>query len=523
MSDALMDIAQRTPGEIDGDPSELEPPAEVHPPRNLRQRAVRGVVVNTGFQIGFAGLGLLQRVLVAAFLTRSEFGLWGVLVATLITLGWLKQLGIGDKYIQQTEPDQEAAFQKAFTLELIVSLLFFALIVVVLPLYAIAYGHPEILVPGIVLATAVPISAFETPIWIPYRRMDYVRQRTLGAVDPVVAFAVTVILGVLGAGYWCLVIGAVAGSIAGGTVATLTCPYKLRLRFDRATVKEYASFSWPLFSLGICNLLVVQGTLLVANGTVGLAGLGAIGLAASIATFADRVNNIINQSIYPAVCRVTERVDVLHETFIKSNRVILMWAIPFGVGLALFASDFVQFVLGERWESSVNLMIGIGLIAAFNQIAFNWTVFMRAVNNTKPMLISSVIGVGVFAVVMVPVLLTLGLTGYVLGFAIATVVQIAVRCYFLGRLFPGFQTLRHLGRAIAPSVPAAGLILLARVAMSADRTVSLALAELVLYIAATVGFTLLFERSLIREILGYLRRRATPQAPVVAAVGASQG
>ena len=36
---------------------------------------------------------------------------------SLGTLVWLKQVGIGDKYIQQDEGDQERAFQKAFTLE----------------------------------------------------------------------------------------------------------------------------------------------------------------------------------------------------------------------------------------------------------------------------------------------------------------------------------------------------------------------------------------------------------------------
>ena len=516
-----MDRAQRTAGEIDQDPRELEPPAAEYPPRGLRRLAVRGVVINSAFQIGFAGLGLLQRVVVAAFLTRAEFGLWGILVTTFITLGWLKQLGIADKYIQQNDADQEAAFQKAFTLELILSLLFFGFVCAAIPLYGLAYGQPEILLPGILLAAAIPIGAFQTPVWIPYRRLNYLRHRTLSSVNPLVTFAVTVALGILGTGYWCLVIGAIAGTIAGAAVATLTCPYRLRLRFSRETTREYVSFSWPLFSLAICNLLTVQGTLLVANRTVGLAGLGAIALAASIATFADRVNGIVNQSIYPAVCRITDRVHVMHEAFIKSNRVTLMWAIPFGVGLALFASDLVEFVLGDRWRPAVGLLVGIGLIAAFNQIAFNWSVFMRAVNNTKAMLISSLISLGVFAVAMIPLLLTLGLTGYVLGFAASTAVQIAVRFYFLGRLFPDFQALRHLIRVVAPTVPATALVFLVRLTTSGDRPLSVALGELALYVLATIAFTVLFERALIREILGYLRGRAAGPTRVVAGSAAA--
>src|SRR3954468_17046059 len=110
---------------------------------DLRVRTARGTLVNSAFQIGMAGLGLLRRVSVAAFLTTEQFGLWGIILATLLTLSWLKQVGIADKYIQQSEPDQEAAYQKAFTLELGLSCGYYVVACCALPLYAMAYGHQE--------------------------------------------------------------------------------------------------------------------------------------------------------------------------------------------------------------------------------------------------------------------------------------------------------------------------------------------------------------------------------------------
>ena len=35
----------------------------------------------------------------------------------------------------------------------------------------------------------------------------------------------------------------------------------------------------------------------------------------------------------------------------KSNRLALMWGVPFGVGLTLFAADLVEFGIGEEWAS----------------------------------------------------------------------------------------------------------------------------------------------------------------------------
>jgi O-antigen/teichoic acid export membrane protein len=495
------------------DPSRVGPGIQ-----NLRRHTARGVLINSGFDIGLSGLGTIQRLVVAAFLTRAEFGFWGIIVSIIINLSWLKDLGIGDKFIQQSEPDQEAAFQKAFTLELLSSSCFLLLVALLLPVWAIAYGHTQIILPGIVLALAVPLSAFETPSWIPYRQMQYGRQRLLTVVDPLVMFAVTVALAIAGASYWCFIAGALAGSLAGGAVCTLTCPYKMRLRFSRRTAREYASFSWPLVGAGLSRLLVVQGLLLVANRVVGVSGLGSIGLATTFAVFADRVDSIVSQTIYPAVCAVVHRKDLLAETFTKSNRIALIWAMPFGVGLALFAGDLVHYVLGERWHPAIGLLAAFGLTCALGQVAFNWAIYLRALNQTRPILVGSVVYLVTYLAVGVPGMILFGVPGYAVGFAVATAVQIALRGYYMRRLFKGFNVLLQLVRAISPVVPAALLILLVRALTPGGRGASRVIAELLLYSVATLGFTLLFERKLVVEVAGYVlgRTAKSPLAPAIA-------
>src|SRR5918911_3136770 len=116
---------------------------------SLRLHTARGTIINSAFQIGLSALGALQRVIVAAFLARSEFGVWGLVISIIVTLAFLKDLGIADKYIQQSEPDQEEAFQKAFTLELLSSIAFLLLVAVLAPLLALIYGHPSIILPAV--------------------------------------------------------------------------------------------------------------------------------------------------------------------------------------------------------------------------------------------------------------------------------------------------------------------------------------------------------------------------------------
>jgi O-antigen/teichoic acid export membrane protein len=480
---------------------------------SLRTHTARGTMVNSAFQIGLSGLSVLQRLVVAAFLTRSEVGIWGLVLTTVVTLAFLKDLGIADKYIQQSEPDQEIAFQKAFTLELFSGMAFFLLVALALPVFAVVYGHSEIILPGIVATVAVPIMAFESAAWVPYRRLQYTRQRFLTAVDPLVTFAVTVAMAVAGAGYWCFVGGILAGSLSGALVCTVTSPYPLRLRLDRDTIRQYASFSGPLVGAGVSTLLIVQGSTIAAAHVVGVAGVGAIVLATGIATFAERVDGIVSQTIYPAVCAVVDRRELLAEIFVKTNRVALMWAMPFGVGLALFSDDLVHFVLGERWRAAAGLIAAFGLTCAVGQVGFNWPIFQRALNDTRPLLIGSLISVAEALVVWLPLIIAFGLTGFAAGFATSIAVQLVLRGYYLRRLFYGFKILRQLARAMAPTIPAAALVLALRLVTPAGHDLPRTVAILVAYIIAAAAFTVLFERSLVREMVGYLRGR-TAVSPV---------
>src|SRR5688572_2662045 len=217
------------------------------PPETGRRRlAARGVVINSGFLVAIGTLNMLKAVIVAGFLTASEFGVWAIVVLAITIIAVIKQVTIGDKYVQQDEADQEAAFQKAFSLELASAGLMMLTCLLAAPLLALAYDEPKLIAPMLVLSLILPGLALQSPVWVFYRRMDFFRQRILTAIDPVVGFIVTIALAIAGLGYWSLIIGMVAGSWAGGAVAVWKREYPLRLRFEGATLREYMSFSWPL-------------------------------------------------------------------------------------------------------------------------------------------------------------------------------------------------------------------------------------------------------------------------------------
>ena len=477
-------------------------------PAALRARTARGTLVNAGFTFGTSAIYVVQGVVLAAILSTHVYGLWGLLMAAYMTLLTLGSVGVDDKYIQQDDADQRRAFEIAFTLQVLVGAIFVVVLLVGMPLFALVYGRSEIVGPGIALAASLPALALQMTVWVHYRRMDFVRQRKLQLIDPVVTFAATVALAIAGLGIWALVLGAMAGSWTASLAMVRACPYELRLRWDREAFAEYRRFSWPLFLGALSTVLLIQVPVIVAARVQGIEAVAGIALATTIWQFTQKVDLFVTQSLYPAICAVKDRRDLLFEAFWKSNRLALLWAAPLGAAVALFAGDLVHLVIGEKWRFAVPLLALFGVSAALDQIAFNWTAFFRALGDTRPVAVGNAVALAAVLAIAVPLLAAEGVTGVGAGMAIATAVAVAVRLAYLRRIFPGLPLARHVARGIGPTLPAVAAVLALRAAGPAEREAPWVLLEALVVVALVVAATLVSERTLLRESLGYLRREA---------------
>src|SRR3712207_7244809 len=48
-------------------------------------------------------------------------------------------------------------------------------------------------------------------------------------------------------------------------------------------------------------------------------------LATTISQFSNRVDDVVTDTLYPAICAVKDRRELLFESFWKSNRLALLW------------------------------------------------------------------------------------------------------------------------------------------------------------------------------------------------------
>jgi O-antigen/teichoic acid export membrane protein len=486
---------------------------------NLRRHVADGVLVTSAFQLGVVGLSALRGLIVAAFISSSDYGLWGLIGFTLwAALGLKTQFGANDKYIQQSDENQEHAFQRAFTVELIFVAAAAPVAAGIAVMFTVVSGQAAVLAPSLALLLLLPSTALQFPLATFYRQLDYRRLRRLQAVDPIVGFVVTLVLALLGAGYWSFVGGALAGSWGNAIVALRAAPYRLAWRYERGTLRTYVGFSAPLLITALSVLGLFQVIYLTGASALGLAGLGAFTLVGNLVQFTDQADSIVTQTMYPAVCAVRDRITLLAEIFVKSNRLSLMWAVPFGVGMALFGGDLVHYGLGNKWAPAIPVLEIMGLVTAVHHVGYNWAAFLKARGITWPIAIQAVTVTVVVLGAGIPLMYSDGILGLAYAFAIGEAVGLVTRGYLLSRFFNGVRILPHLLRAFAPTVVAAVPVLCLRAAIGPEHGGGAAIAVFAFYVALTVVATFAIERPLLAEAFGYISRRVRT-APAVAGAG----
>jgi O-antigen/teichoic acid export membrane protein len=485
-------------------------PRLAFPRAELRSRTVRGALVNAGFMGGAEVLVVLQGLIVTVVLGPRAIGLYGIVTITAVTVATLRRVGIDEAFVQQQEADQETEFQRAFTLELLVGVSFSLVLVAIAPIVAVAYGDDRLVVLMIAVAYLPTAFALQAPAWIFFRRMDFVRVRMIQTLVPIVTFAVTVPLAAAGVGVWSLVIGPAVGNTVAVLAAKIVSPYPLRLRFDAQARRRYFRFSWPVFVSAAALLVVQQGQLLAFTLHGGLIAAGYVTFAVTLTRYADRADQIIATTIYPAICVVSDRLETLREIFVSSNRVALMWVLPFGVGFILFAPDLVRFVLGPKWHPAALLLQGLAGVAVIQQLGYNWFSFYRARGDSSIQAVEAAVMSVSFLALAIPGLYLWGVWGFIAGRLASAVLVLAVRRIYVRRLL-GIDLLSLAVRGTAPIAAAAALVLAVRLlAWTGRRTLLEASVELALFLATGALLTWISERQLVMELLGWVRRMRLP-------------
>jgi PST family polysaccharide transporter len=480
------------------------------PRGRLGQRAVQGVLVTAGATVAFELLRFAGGVVTARYIRPADYAL-GYAAIFALSLGFrVLDFQLPQRLVQRAD-DPGDSFDYGFTLALGLGILYALFAVIAAPVISRLYGSRALLLAGLVLGLqAVQLPAAIAGVYLA-RELRWGRQVVVGGAGPLAGVLVGLLLALHGDGLWALVYGQLAASLLGAAVLWALAPRRPRVRLPipRSELRQFLGFGWPLWLGSVVQVICVNGILLEVSSVLGLAALAYFRLATSLGQRIDTAEGVVSSVLFPVLSRAPTP-DRMRRAFVLSGKLILLWAVPAGFGLTVFAGDIVRFVLGPNWYGVVPLLWVEGIGEVFNAIATTWAVFYMATGNNRPAFRLG-LQVNVLMLVLMGVFgLLWGFAGIVLTIAIAVLYSLAQRRRMVLRLMPGVPVLRSGARLIGAGLVASAVTLLAKSNGHEAPTESAALLRVVLFLATYTVGALVLETPFLKEGWEIMRQRGLP-------------
>ena len=232
------------------------------------------------------------------------------------------------------------------------------------------YGEPE--VESLFVAVSIGFlvtSLGTTHLALLTREMSF-RKLELRQIAATAAGAATALtLALAGHGPWAIV-GLSLGEAAASTVLLwLLTPWRPRLVFSPATLRRLAGFAGNVFGENVVYQAGRSLPPLLIGRVLGPAALGAFTLAttAILVPFA-RLAAPLQQVFFPAFAQIVDDRARMADIWIRATRLIAAISVPALVGLVIVAPEFVQVVLGPKWDEATTVIQVLAIVGAIQSV-----------------------------------------------------------------------------------------------------------------------------------------------------------
>jgi O-antigen/teichoic acid export membrane protein len=337
----------------------------------LARSAASGVRWTSLSGATIAALNAVQTLVVAHLLKPSDFGLM-VSAMVLVALGGaFSDAGLATAIVARKTTRE--ALSSLYWMNLLLGALVGGIVFALAPVVAAFYDQPRL--EGIV--RTVSLIFVISPIgqqfgWLLEKELRF---RTFGIVQIIsatVGTAVTIAGAALGAGVYALVVGMLVTGLTGSLMlaAIAWSEWRPILRFRWSDVRSYMDFG--LYQMGerSINYLASNTDYILIGRFLGPASLGTYSIAYQLVIKpVIYLNPMLNRVAFPVLATRQDDDDALRRGYLHVVRLIAYVTLPLMLGLALVTSDFVDVVLGSKWEASAPVLAVLCGVGALRSLA----------------------------------------------------------------------------------------------------------------------------------------------------------
>lgn len=427
--------------------------------QSLGTTAARGFLwANLGIFTRYA-FALVLAGLLARKLTAEQYSVMVALTVIMMYTDTALDLGMGAALVYEQEKGITRRVKVAFTANVALAICLAALTVLIAPVIAGFFHLSDYVSVFRAFAIIVMIKGLTTVPWSLFTRGMEFRKRAITELSrDFTYFFSTITLVVAGYGAWGVIVGLILGNTVWMVMAWAFTRFKPVVVWDRVIVRELGSYAWKRAGNSMLGLLALNGDYFV----VGSRNPGQLNYYYQAFRLPEFVMggqlNAMSAVLFPMFSRIRSKgPEALREAMLKALRMVGLFSIPVGVGLALVARDAVLLMFGQANSMTVQTMEVISITGCVVGLGFATGDLLFATNRPGVMLRLNA--------VMVPPMLgamwlvaPLGIVWVAVVHFITAVVFTSIRQLIVNRM-TGATALQTL-RAVVPGATVAACVVL---------------------------------------------------------------
>ena len=474
----------------------------------LQSELARGVKWVAGAKLASQLLTWGVTIFVMRLLAPADYGLMAMCTVALGLLGMFGEAGLGPALVQRKEVSAQD-FRQAMGVVWVVNIALFLLANVLAPLLAVFYKEARLQPIMHVLSLQfllLPLCTF--PDVQLQRRLEIKRRSLVELSAALVGSQCTLAMALFGAGVWSLVGGMLANTI-----------WRMGALNWSARGQPVPYWSWK----GIGNLLgfggsvtatrllwycFMQADTAIVGRVLGGQMLGWYSVSMHLASLpVQRMAGILNQVLFPILSRSQHDVPAIRAGVLQLLGYIGLLSFPILWGMASVAPEIVSVVLGNGWEGAVLPLQVLCLIMPFRTLAQILPTVTEALGRPN----INLHNVTLSCIVMLPAFY-LGARWGIQGVAYSWLLAYPVVLFFnMRRMLAAIgidagAVARRAGPAVLCAALMYGAVSMLRLPLAGQPRAWALVGEVLGGILAYGMASLLFNRSILAEVRGILRR-----------------
>ncbi len=386
----------------------------------MHGRIRSGLIWKVASQVFRQSSRIVVVVILARLLTPHDYGLAAMVLVFASLVLIFADLALGAALVQRRELSEDDR-STVFWMSVVTGTVFMLLGIAASWPIAAFYGEPTVQPLFAVLSLSFLVTALGTTQSALLNRDMHFRSLELRMMaGTIVGGAAGVTVAVAGYGPWAII----AQQLAIACVSTLLLwtfsPWRPRLRFSFASLRDLGGFSGNVFGTRVLFYLNRNLDNLLIGRFIGPAALGAYAIAYNVMLMPlARIAQPIVEVLFPAMSRIQDDRPRMAAMWLRANRMIGAISIPAMIGLMIVAPEFVVTLFGDRWTDAtpvIQILAWVGLLQSLQRL--NSSV-LQAADRTATLLRYSVI-VLVASVVAFVVGLRWGIVGVATGYAVSS-------------------------------------------------------------------------------------------------------